>query len=304
VFKSAIHLGGLGAALILSSAAWAQTAAAPQPMPMPAPPPPFTPAVIKPVKPGLFMILGNGGNSTLRVGQDGLILVDTKNPGDVLYNDLLRAIQSVSALPVKDVIVTHVHQDHAGNTGRFEAAGVPVIANDVEQQLVRTYAVAPGQVRSAEPTITFTRRYTVTIPGAVAEAYHFNAAHTGGDTIVYFPDLKVVCSGDEVSANPNVDYPDGGSMLGWQKNLAEIDKLDFDTLIPGHGDAPLTRAQFEDYRRRVDAVIEDARALVKAGVPKDQIVAKIPFKDLGWTINPAQWNNPARLDAFYAEMSQ
>jgi glyoxylase-like metal-dependent hydrolase (beta-lactamase superfamily II) len=297
MFKSVIGLSAL-AALALSGAAWAQTA------PAPAAPPPFTPVVIKPVKPGLYMIVGNGGNSTLRVGDDGAILVDTKNPGDMLYNDLVRAISSVTPLPVKDVVITHVHQDHAGNTGRFEAAGTPVIANDKEKALIQSYALAPGQVRSAEPTITFTTRYTVKIKGATAEAYHFNPAHTGGDTIVYFPDLKVVSSGDEVSANPNVDYPNGGSMLGWQKNLAEIDKFDFDTLIPGHGDTPMTRAQFEDYRHKVDTVIDDARALIKAGTPKDQLIAKIPFKDLGWNINVAQWSLPVRVDAFYGEMSQ
>jgi glyoxylase-like metal-dependent hydrolase (beta-lactamase superfamily II) len=270
-----------------------------------APAAPLVASVVKQVKPGFYMVVGNGGNAAFRVGEDGVILVDTKNPGDAEFNDLERAIREVTPLPVRYVFLTHVHNDHSGNTGRFEAAGAQVIAADGEKALLATYAPYPaGTGRSADPTTTFAKTLSVKLKGAAATALHFNPAHTSGDAVVYFPDEKAIAMGDEVVATtPNINYPDGGSALGLQKNLVEVAKLDFDTVIPGHGAEPMSRAQFEAFRAKWDLLIARARALIKAGTPKSALIAAIKTDDLGWTINPA-WNAPARLDGFYAEMSR
>ena len=79
--------------------------------------------MIKQIKPGLYMVTGAGGNSTVRVTDQGVILVDTKNLGENFYNDLVAQIKTVTHQPVKYVVVTHVHQDHSGNIGRFVKAG-------------------------------------------------------------------------------------------------------------------------------------------------------------------------------------
>src|SRR5437868_2947707 len=71
--------------------------------------------MIKQIKPGIYMVTGAGGNSTVRVTDQGVILVDTKNLGDQFYNDLVAQIKTVTPQPVKYAFVTHVHQDHAGN---------------------------------------------------------------------------------------------------------------------------------------------------------------------------------------------
>src|SRR5262245_24871981 len=92
--------------------------------------PPPAPITIKQVKPGVYMVINGGGNSTVRVTDQGVILVDTKNLGDQFYNDLLAQIKTVTPQPVKYAFVTHVHQDHSGNIERFQKAGVPVIAYD------------------------------------------------------------------------------------------------------------------------------------------------------------------------------
>src|SRR5678816_1005343 len=88
--------------------------------------PPPAPMAIKQVKPGLYMVTGFGGNSTVRVTDQGVILVDTKNLGEPVYNDLVAQIKTVTSQPVKYVFITHVHQDHAGNIGRFVQAGAQV----------------------------------------------------------------------------------------------------------------------------------------------------------------------------------
>ena len=126
----------------------------------PAAPP--APMEIKQVKPGLYMVTGMGGNSTVRVGNQGIILVDTKNLGDQFYNDLVAKIKTVSDQPIKHVFVTHVHQDHSGNIGKFTAAGVEVIAHEGLKSNLETggpkgtgYESAAG--KPAPPSTTYSK---------------------------------------------------------------------------------------------------------------------------------------------------
>src|SRR5690349_3745413 len=80
---------------------------------------PAPPQAIKEVKPGLYMVTGGGGNTTVRVTSDGLVVVDSKNPGQAFYDDLMAQIRTVSPAPVKYLVDTHHHPDHTGNNGRF-----------------------------------------------------------------------------------------------------------------------------------------------------------------------------------------
>ena len=104
------------------------------------------------IKPDLYIVTGAGGNSTVRVTKAGVILVDTKNLGDQFYNGLVEQIKTVTKEPVKEVIITHVHQDHSGNTGKFIEAGAQVIANEGEKAEVATYTSPAG--KPAPPSMT------------------------------------------------------------------------------------------------------------------------------------------------------
>ena len=270
----------------------------------PAPPPP-APQVVKPLKPGIYMVVNGGGNATVRVTNDGIILVDTKNPGGTYYDDLMAQIRTVSDKPVKYVFNTHHHADHTGNNVKFEAAGVPVIAPESLKAVITTFTPNPSQVRPAPPTVTFATDYTVKLGGAEARAHHEGPGHTGGDSVIYFPDEKVVSFGDTfVAATPNCDYPGGGSLLGLSKTLARALTLDFDVAVPGHGNDPMTKAQVREFKTKLDTLIARAQAAIKAGTPKEGLIAAIKTDDLGWNLNVPNWTSPARLDPFYAEMSK
>ena len=297
-------LMGAAVAAALSMIAGAAMAQPPAAGATQAGPPPPGPMTIKEVKPGLYMVVGNGGNSTVRVGKDGVILVDTKNASDAVYAELMKTIAGVTPLPVKDVFVTHHHADHSGNSIYFENVGIPVIANQGEVNLMERYTPNAGR-KPIGASITFNDAYTVNIAGATAVAHHYGPGHTGGDSVVLFPDLKVLAAGDVIVATtPNIDYPMDGSIVGWLSSLDAIAKLNFDTIIPGHGDDPMTRAQFDAYRQKWATLVERGRAAVKAGTPKDKILAAIKTDDLGWNITAGAWPAPARLDAFYAELSK
>ena len=83
---------------------------------------------IRTLKPNLYMVTGGGANTLIRVTPDGLIVVDTKNPGDENFNRLMEEIRSVSTLPVKYVINTQHHPDHVGDNQKFIDAGAQVLA--------------------------------------------------------------------------------------------------------------------------------------------------------------------------------
>jgi glyoxylase-like metal-dependent hydrolase (beta-lactamase superfamily II) len=269
------------------------------------------PQAIKMVKPGVYMVINGGGNSTVRVTDQGVILVDTKNLGDQPYNDLLAQIKTVTQQPVKYAIVTHVHQDHAGNIERFEKAGVPVIAYEgLNKNLHEGGPNGKGyeaqQGKPADANMPYKKNKKVKVGKAEAVAYHFAAGHTSGDTVVYFKDVKVVSLGDEFTATgPNCDYPMGGSLLTWSQSLAEVLKLDFDTAIPGHGNDPMTKADVATFQKRIDAIGKKAVELVKAGTTKEQLRAQIQMQ-LGEQMGNWQMTglvNDARLDAFYQDIS-
>lgn len=286
------------AALSLSLAARAQ----PAPTAAPAP---YAPMQVKLVTKGVYVIIGGGGNTTVRVGRDAVILVDTKYPGEPYRSDLLAKIRSITPLPVKYVFITHHHGDHSGNEGEFLAGG-SVIASAAEAATYRDYKTTKGPKAPPANVAYSGRSIEVSINGATAIGYHFGPGHTAGDTVVYFPDVKVVASGDLVAdKTPNVDYvPGGGSILGWQRSLDDILALDFDYLITGHGDQIKSRADVLAYKHKWDIFIARARASIKAGTPKDKLMASIKTDDLGWTVTNLGWVWPEMLDAFYAEMSK
>jgi glyoxylase-like metal-dependent hydrolase (beta-lactamase superfamily II) len=256
------------------------------------------PQAIQQVKPGLYMITGAGGNTTLRVTSQGLIVVDGKLPSQANYDALMALIKSVSDQPVKYLIVTHHHADHTGNNQRFLDAGVQVVAHENLKKNLVTYAVDP---KPASPSMTYPGAlYELTLGEVKVELHHFGRAHTNGDTVVYFPDLKVVSVSDVVTTGktgPLIDYAGGGSAADWTNVLAGVLTLDFDAAIPGNGDV-LTKADVQAYKKKFDTVIARARELVRMGVPQDQLLAQIKTDDIGWA------PRVPKVDAFYAELSE
>ena len=248
------------------------------------------------VRPGLFVVAGGGANSLVRVTSDSVILVDDKLPGEQNYNALLDQIKTVTDKPVKFVIVTHHHADHTGNNDRFLAAGARIVAQQNLNKNLETYQFNP---RPAMASITYDKEYVVSDGGVRVQARHFGRSHTSGDTVVYYPDLKVVALSDAITTGgqaPLIDYAGGGSALEWKQVLDAVLKLDFDVAIPGAGPV-LTKADVQAFRVKFDTVVDRLTELVRKGVPKDQLLMQLKTDDIGWTPRiPA-------VDALYAELS-
>jgi glyoxylase-like metal-dependent hydrolase (beta-lactamase superfamily II) len=250
---------------------------------------------IQPIKPGLYVVAGAGANSVVRVTSEGVVLVDTKLPGDQNFNDLMAQIRTVTNQPVKSVIVTHHHADHTGNTAKFLEAGAQVIGHENLKKNLTTYQFTP---LPAAPNVTYEKDYVVRLGGAEVQVHHYGRSHTSGDSIVFYPDLKVMVTSDAVTTGgtgPLVDYPGGGSALEWKQVLEAMLKLDFDTAIPGNGNA-LTKADVQAFKMKFDTMVDRATELVRNGVAKDQLLMQLKTDDLGWT--PRIPN----VDAFYDEL--
>jgi len=252
-----------------------------------------------PIKPGLSMVTGGGANALVRVTNDGIVVVNTKNLGQANYDAFMAQIKMLSDKPVKYAVVGDVHQDKSGNTALFVAAGVQVVAHVNEKTGLVTYTNAAGT--PGPPNVTYDKDYSIKLgTSEVAHVYYFGKASTGGDSITYFPDLKVVSMGDVYQANINCDYGQGGSILEWSKVLDAVLKLDIDTVIPNTGN-PVTKVELQTTRDRLAKISAATIEQIKKGTPKDMLIAAVNAMDPTFRVDAFMMNNQARIDAYYDE---
>lgn len=235
-------------------------------------------------------LIHESGDVAVRVTSEGLIVVDDKFASQAA--DVFAQVKTVSPLPVKYVLNTHHHGDHAsGNAYVRDTLGVSIIAHkNIRENFLR--------IRQAgEPNITFANESAVYLGGVEVQLRWFGRGHTSGDTVIYFPDLKTIHAGDLViDAMPVIDYPGGGSAIEFISTIDKLLTLDFDTMIPGHGKI-MTKDDVRAYRARFQTMNERMRGLIRKGVTKDQLKtldqarAQLKLADLGWdnSVSTTTW---------------
>ena len=257
---------------------------------------PARPLTTTKVKDNLYMIAGDGGNVAMLVTGEGVILVD-----DMFYrnhDDILAQIKAVTPQPLRYVINTHQHDDHAGGDALMLPIAEVIAHKNVRANLVahRTpyFEDTPGTPIGL-PRITFSDETSVFLGGKEVRAHWFGRGHTSGDAIIYFPDLKVIHTGDLFLAtgaaragartyppgsNLFVDSSQGGSLMDWTKTLDGALSLDVDAVIPGHGPVS-TKDDVRAFRAGVAAMQTRLRDLVRAGASKDSFAKTIEM-EYGW----------------------
>ena len=252
------------------------------------------PLSVTPVKDGLYYINGVGGNVGVRVTDAGVVLVDDKFPRNV---DAIRArVAEVTDQPIRYVINTHHHGDHAGgNVGFIDTADV-IAHENARKNMIRNEQEAP-------PRIVYTDQTAVHLGGVEVRAHHLGRGHTNGDSVVYFPDLRTVHGGDLLHGTaPFIDYANGGSSQGWLGVLDGILALDFDTAIPGHGGL-MTRADVEAFRDQFVAVRTRMRELIDGGLAKEDASVSIVTPELSWTTAENGLFMRRSIPGFYDEIA-
>ena len=234
----------------------------------------------------IYALSGYGGNVTVAVGTDGIIMVDAQYAP--MHDKLKAKIASLSPLPIKYLINTHYHADHTGGNELFAKDGAIIVAYE-------SVGKRMGKVPAAAlPVQTYAGMGTeVKIPGQTAELVHQENAHTDGDTIVFWPSANVISSGDIIvlDAYPNMSVATGagidGMIAGANFIAAHADAKT--KIIPGHG--PITDRKtviaygnmLKTARNRI------AKAKIK-GMSEDQVVKAHLLADLDkkWAANDPQ----------------
>ena len=247
-------------------------------------------------------LIHESGDVAVRVTPAGLILVDDKFA--VQAPDVLAAVKKVSPLPIKYLLNSHHHGDHAsGNQVVRDQLGIDIIAHkNIRANFLRIKQ--PG-----EPNITFADQGAVYLGGIEVQLYWLGRGHTNGDTVIYFPDLKTVHTGDLIiDGMPVIDYPGGGSAIEFIQTIDNLLKMDFDTMIPGHGKI-MTKDEVRAYRVRFQTMNDRMRELVRRGVTKsdlktlDQARAQLKLADLGWdnSVSTTAWFGS--IERYYDEIA-
>ena len=247
-----------------------------------------------PVQGNTYMMVGPGGNITIQTGKDGVLLVDTMFAP--LAQRIAAEIKKLSNQPIRYIIDTHVHGDHVGGNEPLQkmgAAGASQVmgggATVIAHNNVLNRMTTPVTGSQAPPPQTGLPNDEYDTPtkdfffnGEAVIIFHEPAAHTDGDSIVFFRRSDVLSVGDIFTPEryPFLDLARGGSIKG------EIDALNHILLltvpehlqeggtrvIPGHGRL-CTEADVVEYRDMVTIVRDRVQDAIKRGLNLEQTKA-------------------------------
>jgi glyoxylase-like metal-dependent hydrolase (beta-lactamase superfamily II) len=246
-----------------------------------------------------YMLEGAGGNVTIAVGTDGIIMVDTQF-----------APMHDTPLPIKQIIITHFHGDHTGGIAAFRKDGAQVLAQDnIRLRLLAgttngtTGNKTPPIGADALPTETyFGGTKTVEVGGRKAIITHVYNAQADGDSAVYFPDANVLCTGDVMNNRhryQQVDFANGGDIRGMIRGTNAWLKLanDQTKVVVGHGGLA-KKSGIADYNAMVKTARERVEKLFNEGKSEAEVIAAHPLAELDKT-----WaDNQQAADAFVKQV--
>jgi glyoxylase-like metal-dependent hydrolase (beta-lactamase superfamily II) len=248
------------------------------------------------LKDNLFVLRGGGGNTAAFVTANGVVVVDTKNPG--WGQPLIDKIKTLTDKPVTTIINTHTHFDHVSGNVEF-----PATVDVITHENTKAYMEKPNPVyglQTAPPENIFTKnggrglpkrtfKDTLTIGRGADEVQlrYFGRAHTGGDAFVIFSAHRVMHVGDTF---PNRDLPimdknSGGSGVDYARTMASAAAAkNVDTIINGHNAATTTPADVRLYSEFIADFVKFVQDARKSGKTVDDVVSswQVPAKYSGY----------------------
>jgi cyclase len=282
------------------------------------------------VRDGIYMLVGSGGNTTVQIGDDGVLIVDTKLAGGA--DALLATIRRLTDKPIRYVINTHAHPDHVGGNAVIAAAGSTIaggnvagtIADASEGAAVIAHERVLERLSSQEPPVPFEAWPTDTFfagtkdlffNGEAVQIMHQPAAHTDGDSIVFFRRSDVIAAGDVFTTTgyPVLREEDGGGIQGVIDALNRIieltvpaDKQEGGTMvIPGHG--RLTdEADVVEYRDMLTIIRDRVQHLIDMGATLEQVLAAEVTRDYDgrYGATTGFWTTEQFVSAVYRSLTK
>ncbi|WP_132704616.1 MBL fold metallo-hydrolase [Winogradskyella wandonensis] len=236
----------------------------------------------------VYVLFGAGGNIGVSVGEDGVFVIDDQFAP--LSEKILAKIKTLSDKPLKFLVNTHWHGDHAGGNENMAKAGATIIAhNNVKTRLLNPRRDGSNNPKEALPVITFKEQLYITINGEPVGVFHVANAHTDGDAMLYFTESNILHTGDTYFKGryPYIDLNSGGSVNGYieavKRGFILVD--DGTKIIPGHG----TIANKEDYRaflKMLETLKANISQAIAEGKTEDEVKADESltkeYDDLGY----------------------
>jgi glyoxylase-like metal-dependent hydrolase (beta-lactamase superfamily II) len=254
-----------------------------------------------------YRLEGQGGNITVIVGTDGIIMVDGQFAP--LHDKIKAAIAKISPLPIKYLINTHFHGDHTGGNEGFQKDGTIVVAQDnirVRLTAGTTNGISgrktPPAPAGAIPKQTyFGGSMTLEVGGRKVILHHVNNAHTDGDTWVHIPDANVIATGDtsnNTKKYQTIDFANGGDIRGMiRANSIYLGVGNSDTkYVVGHG--PLAkRSDIAEFLAMLVTARQRIEPLFRQGKSEDEVVKMRPLKELD-----AKWSSSEQQAVGFTRM--
>lgn len=276
-----------------------------------------------------------GSNHTWVVFKDYVVVVDANFPKEAA--DVVAAIKKTTSKPIKYVLDTHHHGDHAYGNSVWAKEGAQIVASKNSARLLKVNG--PKQWEDAskdredirkttlkQADVVFDDRYVIDDGTQRVEFIHFGHSHTIGDAVAYLPKHKILCTGD-ACVNGSFNFMGHSNSASWVKCLEGMEKLNVDLVCPGHGKvAPKAllatqRRYFVELRAEVKKGIDAKKSLgeITAGLDLpwykewtgvaakdnkdnvkhvyDELMGKVEHERLGWTPAPLDWRAQPRLSA-------
>jgi glyoxylase-like metal-dependent hydrolase (beta-lactamase superfamily II) len=269
------------------------------------------PIEIHKLRGNVTIIEGSGGNIAVLTGKDGKLFVDAGITAT--RPRIIKAIESLSADPIKHLINTHWHFDHTDGNQWLNGEGAEILAHEnTHRHLLTAQRVDdwdyrfPSPPLAAVPTQVFSTQKSISINGSTLDLKYYGPAHTDGDISVNFREANILHCGDTYwnGIYPFIDYSTGGNIDGMIKAAeANIAAAGPDTIvIPGHNlpheaSATSNRAELMTYRDMLVAIREKVAALKRSGRSLEDIIAAKPTSEFD-----AKWGQSLITPALFTRL--
>ncbi|MDH3233502.1 MAG: MBL fold metallo-hydrolase [Alphaproteobacteria bacterium] len=229
------------------------------------------------IKGNLYRFQNNFHYSIFAVTPKGIIATDPINAGAARW--LKAELKKRFNQPVRYLIYSHDHPDHSSGGEVFADTATVVAHANAKRVIV-------GEKRpTAVPNITFRRRMTIELGGTVVHLRYLGPNHSDNMIVMHFPAERVLFAVDFIPVKTLAFRTLGdGYLKGWIRSLRKVERMDFDTLVPGHGQVG-TRQHVTMFREYMVDLRDGVLARIRQGQPLDQIKKELllaKYKDWFW----------------------